>query len=112
VKKSVRRTPKNYDGTGVTTHQVCDLLPAVLSKIEETYREHPDLVLAFWPEVIGPQLSHMTQAVSFADGVLTVKVKNSTLHSLLSGRDKAHLLERLKQKFPKTRIQNIVFRIA
>lgn len=112
MKKSVRRTPKNYDGTGVTTHQVNELLPAVLSKIEETYHERPDLILAFWPEVIGPQLSSMTQAVSFVDGVLTVKVKNSTLHSLLSGRDKARILERVKQKFPKSCIQNIMFRIA
>ena len=112
MKSSVRRTPKNYDGTGVTTHQVSDLLPAVLSKIGEVHQERPDLILASWPEVIGPKLSNMTQAVSFINGVLTVKVKNSTLHSLLSGKDKPRILECLKQRFPKVRIQNIVFRIA
>lgn len=110
--KNLRRTPKNYDGTKVTTHKMTDLLPVVLSQIGEAYKDRPDLLLASWPDIIGPKLASMTHAVSFVEGVLVVKVKNSTLHSLLSQRDKLKILESLRQKFPKIAIKNIVFRIG
>ena len=80
--KSIRRTPKGYDGTGLTTHKVSDLLPQVLARIGDVYQDRPDLILSAWPEIIGQKLAPMTQAVSFVEGVLSVKVKNSTLHSL------------------------------
>lgn len=107
-----RRTPKNYDGTELTTHHVTDLLPSVLTRITDRYQERPDLILAVWSEIIGPQLAPMTQAVSFVDEVLTVKVRNSTLHSLLTQHDKPRILGILRQKFPKISIKNVVFRIG
>lgn len=112
MKKSVRRTPKNYDGTQLTTHQFTDLLPAVLTQINKVYQDRPDLILASWPEIIGPQLAAMTQAISFSEGILTVKVKNSTLHSLLSRHDKPRILASLRRKFPQLYIHNILFRIG
>lgn len=112
MKKIFRRTPKNYDGTKVTTHHLTDVIPYVLSKIDDTYRERADLIIAAWPDIIGPQLAGMTQVIAFNDGVLTVKVKNSTLHSLLNQHDKPKLLLNLKQKFPKHQIRNIIFRIG
>lgn len=112
MRKTIPRIPKNFDGTGVTTHKVSELLAAVLSQISETYNDRPDLILASWPDIIGPKLAGMTQAVVFNDGVLTVKVKNSTLHSLLSRHDKSRILAALRQRFPKACIQNIVFRIG
>lgn len=110
--KKNQRTPKNYDGTGVTTHKFCDLLPSVLSQIGESYQDRSDLILAMWPEIIGPKLAPMTQAVAFSQGVLTVKVKNSTTHSLLSNYNKPQILASLRKKFPNVSIQNIVFRIG
>lgn len=110
--KSNRRTPKNYDGTAVTTHQIGDLLSAVIFKIQQSYQERPDLVLAAWPEVIGPQLAAMTEAVSFVDGILLIKVKNSTLHSLLSQNDKTKIIANLKKKFPQIQLKNVLFRIG
>jgi hypothetical protein len=112
VSKRIKRTPKNYDGAGVTTHKMTDLLPVVLETIGEAYKERPDLIMASWPSIIGPQIASMTQPVSFIDGVLVVKVKNSTLHSLLSKKDKPRILNLLKMKFPKTRIKNVFFRIG
>lgn len=112
MKKFYSRTPKRYDGTHVTTHQVVDLLPYVLAKIENGYQQRSDLILAMWPEIIGPQLASMTQAVSFVEGVLIIKVKNSTLHSLLSQNDKPRILNLLRQKFPKVEIRTISFRIG
>ena len=72
------RTPRKYDGTEVTSHRMTDLIPHVLSKISEVYEQRTDLILAMWPDIIGPKLATMTQAVSFADGVLVVKVNNIT----------------------------------
>lgn len=112
VSKTDRRIPYNYDGTGVTTRQVSDLLSMELTKLGEVFQGRHDLVLAAWPEVIGPKLSVMTEAISFHKGVLTVKVRNSTLHSLLSCHNKSQILTAIKQKFPKANIQNIVFRIG
>lgn len=110
--KTEFRTPKNYKGTGTTTRKVGPLLSAVLSQINSAYEERPDLVLAAWPEIIGPQLAPMTQAVSFVDGILTVKVKNSTLYSLLCRQDKYRILTAIQKRFPKVAVNNIAFRIA
>jgi hypothetical protein len=112
VSKSFRRTPKNYDGTLPTSHRINELLPIVLEKIGEVYQDRPDLILASWAAVIGSKLAAMTQAVSFAEGILVVKVKNSTLHSLLSQHDKYKILLTLRAKFPKVEIKNIYFRIG
>lgn len=87
-------------------------MPAVLSRISETFSDRPDLILAAWDEIIGERLAPMTKAVSFVDGVLTVKVKNSTLYSLLSNHDKPKLLEALRAKFPKIKIKTILFKIG
>ena len=106
------QTPRGYDGTGLTTHHVSALLPAALSQIGKLYQDRPDLVLAGWSDVIGPKLAAMTQAISFVDGILVVKVKNSTLHSLLSQNDKPRILNILRKKFPNTLIKTIYFRIG
>lgn len=109
----IYRTPRNYDGTGATTHRVRDLLTNVLANIGDSFQERPDLILAAWPEIIGQKLAPMTQAVSFCEGVLLVKVKNSTLNSLLNQQqDKQRILNSLRQKFPKVKIKSVVFRIG
>ena len=89
-----------------------DLLSRAISKLGDVYQDRGDLIMKAWPEIIGPKLAAMTQVASFREGVLTVKVRNSTLHSLLSRHDKIRILTALQQRFPKTNIQNIVFRIG
>lgn len=110
--QKLQRTPKDYQGTKPTTHRVSDVLPHVLTKIGEVYQDRPDLILASWPDIIGSQLASMTQAISFSEGVLVVKVKNSTLYSLLSQNDKPKILANLRAKFPKVKIVNIFFRLG
>lgn len=106
------RAPKNYDGTKPTNKLLSPLLDSALSQIGMSFKERPDLILAAWPEIMGAKLAPMTQAVSFDEGVLTVKVKNSTLHSLLSIQEKPRLLQSLREKFPSVTIRNIIFRIG
>lgn len=106
------RKPKNYDGSQVTTRRIGDLLINALSKLNQSYQARPDLLLAAWPDVIGSKFAAMTEAVSFQDGVLHVKVKNSTLYSLLNQNDKPRLLNILRKRFPSMLIKTIVFRMG
>lgn len=110
--KANHRTPKNYDGTRLTTRKMSELLPTVLEQIGEIYNERPDLIISAWSAIIGPQLASMTEAMAFTNGVLVVKVKNSSLHELLIRQDKPRILKSLRMKFPKVSINNIVFRIG
>lgn len=110
--KKLTRTPKNYDGCEVTSQRLSDVLSHVLKGITDTHQERPDLVLAAWPSIVGEKLAPMTQAVSFFEGVLVVKVKNSTLYSLLCQHEKARLVKALKAKFPKVYIKAIHFRMG
>ena len=106
------RIPRYYDGPKVTSKALRDLLPGLLSQISSQFEERGDLVIAAWPAIIGPELCKMTRAVSFDEGVLVVFVKNSTLYSLLAKHDKMRILKLMRAKFPKTSINNIIFRIG
>ena len=101
---------RKYDGPHTTTRHICHILPRLLEEIGKIYRDRPDLVLAAWPEVIGPKLAAMTKALSFCNGILTVKVSNSPLYSLLNQHDKRRLIKSLRDKFPEMTIKTIVFR--
>ena len=95
-----------------TNKQIRDLLPRILDQISALHSDRPDLIVQAWPEIIGSKLSPMTKAMSFEKGVLTVKVSNSTLYSLLSQHERARLLHCLKQRFPVVEIKNIHFRMG
>ncbi len=107
-----RRKTKFYNGTGATSFQVKDLLTQVLSQISAVYQDKGEMILEAWPSIIGQRLSVMTKADSYINGILTVKVTNSTLHSLLSRNEKFKILTIIKQRFPTAGIQNIVFKIG
>ena len=99
-------------GTESTNKQVSVLLKGLLARLGKACQDRPDLVLAAWPQIIGEKLASMTQAVSFMEGVLTVRVKNSTLYSLLVQHEKTRLLKSLRDKFPTLAIRNIIFRMG
>ena len=81
--RNLKRTPKNYDDIEPTGKVLSSLLPEWLAKASFRFQDRPDLILLAWAEIIGEKLSPMTTAVSFINGILTVKVKNSSLYSLL-----------------------------
>lgn len=107
-----RRTPRNYEGTRPTGRRLSDLLALFVKKLEQSHELRPDLILAAWPQIIGEKFASMTQALSYQEGVLTIKVKNSTLYSLLVQHEKARLLQDLRARFPTSGIKNITFRIG
>ncbi len=100
------------DRTASPAKKIQQLLPKILDEIGRMQKMRPDLILAAWPEVIGAKLAPMTEAVSFHESVLLVKVKNATLYSLLAKHEKFRLLKNLQEKFPKVEIRNIIFRIG
>lgn len=101
-----------FSSTEPTARHIRLLLPRILSQISGVYQDRPDLVLAAWPAVVGPELAPMTQALSFIEGTLTVSVANSTLYSLLARHDKARILKSLRDKFPHIQIKTIHFRLG
>lgn len=112
MKEKGRRRPLGYDGCSRTSKLTSELLTEALQEIRQKVSDRPDLVLAEWPQVIGPKLAPMTEAISFTEGILRVKVKNSTLYSLLSQREKERLLASFRNRFPRTAFFDIVFRMS
>jgi Dna[CI] antecedent, DciA len=112
VKKTSRRHRKGYDGTAVTTRRFGDLLPAFLSTIQIKQVERHDLILTTWQQIVDPTIARFTNPESFAEGILKVKVNNSTLYSLLTQSEKNKLLSLLRKKFPKVEIKDIFFRMG
>lgn len=112
AKKSSKRLPRGYDGVNLTSKPLGDVLPRVLRRVSAVHGDRPDLILAAWPQLVGPQLAPMTEAVAFNEGMLVVKVKNSTLYSLLKNRERGRLLYRLRQRFPSNEIRGIYFKIG
>ena len=110
--RNLRRTPKGYDDVEPTGKDLSTLLPEWLAKASSRFQDRPDLILLAWPEVIGEKLAPMAQAVSFIDGVLTVKVRNSSLYSLLVQHEKIKLQNQLQKRIPSVKIRNIIFRLG
>jgi hypothetical protein len=100
------------NGSNLTNKQMKDLLPKILNKIGAIHRDRPDLIIVAWPQIIGEKLASMTKAVSFENGILVVKVSNSTLYSLLTQHERGRLVKNLRAKFPTIEIKNIHFRLG
>ena len=105
----MRRTPRNFDGTSTTGKSISDLLPSALKEIREKAGQQTEEIFHFWQELIGEKMGPLTEPISFEEGVLTVKVKSSTLYSLLCYHERPRLMKRLQEKFS---IRNLVFRIG
>src|SRR5437879_368022 len=83
VKIMNSRTPRNYSGVVNPAKKMTDLLPDVLNDLGRKAKDPREEVFRFWNELIGEKMAPMAEPVSFVEGVLTVKVKSSTLYSLL-----------------------------
>jgi len=89
-----------------------DMLPDIISKIDLNYQNQPKNILIYWPEVIGKKLASFTEAYLFENGVLFVKVKSSTLYSILVQNEKIRLLKLMQEKFSRKTIRDIKFKIG
>lgn len=107
-----QRHPKGYDGIRPTSRPLNGLLAGALTRLDVARSKNPEQVLDVWPSVVGPQMAPFTKPQRFQDGTLFVTVTNSMVYSLLAGSEKPHLVEALKQRLPKSNVQNIVFRLG
>lgn len=103
------RTPRNYSGTQNPAKKMADLLPELLNDLGRRTGNRQEEIFRFWRDLMGEKMAPMTEPISFVDGVLTVKVKSSTLYSLLVTHERARLLGQLQEKFS---IRNLVFRVG
>ena len=95
-----------------TPRLISEILPGMLEAIEKKKSRKPQAILAYWKEAIGAELFPMTKAVLFQEGVLTVKVKSSTLYSLLCQYEKKKLLKKMQKKFSQEIVREIVFKLG
>ncbi|WP_194844415.1 DUF721 domain-containing protein [Candidatus Clavichlamydia salmonicola] len=109
--KNFHRTG-NYDQKKVTSKHMSDVAEKWLDSLKRLRKTRPDLILAAWPRIVGPEMAVNTQAVSFLKGILTVKVKNSVSYSILQQYDKQILLKSLCEEFPELLIESIQFRLG
>ena len=108
----IKRIPKNYSGSLSTSRSIKKLLPHVLNNFSKKYNKQNICIFKAWEKIIGKSLFKMTKVVSFKDGVLRVRVSNSTLKNLLSEYEKSSLLKSFKNNFPKLNISDILFFIG
>jgi uncharacterized secreted protein with C-terminal beta-propeller domain len=94
-----------------TNNKIIDHLPNILSDIEKKYLNQPNKILDYWPEIVGDKISKLTKAYKFEKNTLYIKVRSSTLYSILSKYEKQKLLNLMQKKFSKQTISNIVFQI-
>ena len=88
---------------------MADLLPDMMNELGKKAGDPKEEIFKFWRELMGENRASMTEPVNFVDGILTVKVKSSTLYSLLVAHERPRLLGRLQEKFS---IRNLVFRVG
>lgn len=106
----MKRTPKDYDGTGATYKDVKILIGDVMNQIERDYLKKSKTILEAWPDIVGPKLSVMTKAHSFEGGILVIKVTSSTLYSLFSNHEKDRLLKEIQKRFEV--VHKLVFKMG
>jgi len=104
-----KRTPRNYRGTQSPAKRLGDLLPDWMGELSQRRGDPREELFAFWGELLGEKMAPLTEPISYLEGVLTIKVKSSTLYSLLCQHERPRLLKRLQEKFP---VRNLVFRIG
>jgi hypothetical protein len=107
-----RQSASDSDKPSRVGRTLKELLPLVLRQIGRRVHGDREIVLAAWPEIIGPQFAPMARAASFEEGVLTVVVTNASLFSLIAYRDRKRLIQALRDKLPNVDIKHLNVRIG
>ena len=101
--------PRNYDGRIPTGKKIAGVLPSVFGNIQKAFDARPKNIFTLFLSLLNEQMRPFVEPVFFSNGVLTVKVKNPTLLSILSSQEKVNLLHTMRERLPKIVIQDIVF---
>lgn len=102
------KNPRGYRGKKSTNHSAKGLVGKWLSTISGTNAS--DEIIAAWPEIVGPKFATMSEAVGLYEGVLRIRVKNSTLYTLFVQYEKERLRSELQARF--TLVKDIDFKMG
>ncbi len=103
---------KARDGTKVTTKKLKDLLPKTLAGIRKQSQIPTTQIQRYWPEVVGDKISQMSSVEKYSEGVLSIKVQNATLLSLLAQYEKQKILKQYRKYFPNVSFEDARFRLG
>src|SRR5438105_8157614 len=108
-KSPLMRTIRNYSGTQNSNKILSDLLPEIMTELGKKAQDPREEIFRYWYEIAGEKMGPLTEPVSFMDQVLTVKVKSSTVYSLLVAYERGRLLKQMQSRFT---IRNLFFRVG
>jgi predicted nucleic acid-binding Zn ribbon protein len=94
------------------TQSVADTLAGVMRKLGLEERLTESQILAAWKEIVGDWFALHTCPDRIRDGVLFVRVVQSSVHYELDRNCKVRILQKLKARFGPKRIRDIRFRVG
>jgi predicted nucleic acid-binding Zn ribbon protein len=94
------------------TQAVSDALEKVMKQLGLQERLTESQILAAWREIVGEWFFLHTCPDRLRDGVLFVRVVQSSVHFELDRNCKPRIIQKLKAKFPGTRIRDVKFRLG
>lgn len=94
-----RCNPRFFSGTQPTSHALDLLVSRWLRAFDKRVSDSPEKAFAAWDAVVGLKISALARPLTFSEGILTVRVQNSTLMSLLAGTERKQILQRLRRQY-------------
>ena len=88
------------------------LLPKLIQQLGLSERLQEDEVAAAWQGIVGDFIAAHSAPVTLRDGVLVVRVLQPALHYQFEQISKADILRKLKQRFGRSVIRDIRFRVG
>ena len=94
------------------THAVGEMLEKVMRQLGLHERLTESQILSAWKDIVGEWLALHTCPERIRDGVLYVRVIQSSVHYELDRNCKAAIIQKLKTRFGATRVRDIRFRVG
>jgi predicted nucleic acid-binding Zn ribbon protein len=89
-----------------------DVLPKLMQQLGLKERLHESEVIDAWKQIVGDFIASHSAPVSLKAGTLYVRVLQPALHYQFETISKSEILRKLKQRFGRTVIRDIRFRVG
>jgi predicted nucleic acid-binding Zn ribbon protein len=95
-----------------TSQPIARLLPVLLGKLGLQERIREEEILSAWKEVVGDFLAQHATPAGLREGVLSVRVVQSTVQFELERMWRSRILQKLQARFGRSQVRDIRFRIG
>lgn len=95
-----------------TAQPIAKLLPALLGKLGLQERIQEEEILTAWRDIVGEFLAEHSTPAGLRDGILAVRVLQSTVQFELERVLKSRILQKLQARFGKKTVRDIRFRLG